>query len=266
MKAIILNDAAILSAGECDRLREFVRNGGTLIATGQSSYYSTDGKTTGDFALKDIFGVSFTGKFSRDWNYLVPEQGELISCDAPAPLVRTTTAKVLARLAEPMFDKDDFEHFASYHSNPPAPAGEFAAMTVNRFGQGTCVYLAQSILVKQLESQQAFAERVFREYASSSILLSCNAPPCVEVTLLRSTKKSSYLLCLVNYQDEPENVPVSNIAVSITLPGSAIATACTSVAANEPVAVERADRRLSFRISRLETIEMIEIETKESNA
>ena len=50
-----------------------MHDGGTLIATGMSSYYDVNGNTTGDFALKDVLGVSFSGKFSKDWNYLVPE-------------------------------------------------------------------------------------------------------------------------------------------------------------------------------------------------
>lgn len=262
LKSIIINDAAFLSRAEVDRLRQFVHGGGTLIATGLTSYYDLDGNTSGDFALNDLFGVSFAGSFSKDWNYLVSPDGEQVSNDVPCPLVVATSATVLARLAEPIFDRDDLEHFAAYHSNPPTAPGPHVAMTVNRFGRGTCVYLCSSIFAKQQESQQSFCERLLRKYAPSSILTACHAPPCVEVTLLRGTRSRTYLLCLVNYQEEPENVPVHDADVELTLSADRV-IAWRSVAGTPFVRGVQDGSRLTLHIPRIDTIEMIEIQTQE---
>lgn len=259
LKTIIVNDASFMSADEVDRLRRFVQDGGTLIATGMTSYYDLDGRTSGDFALKDVFGVSFSGAFSKHWNYLAPEAGELISNDVPGPLVNATTAEVVARVAEPLFDRDDLEHFASYHSNPPGAPGSHAAMTVNRFGRGTCVYLFSSLLAKQQEAQQAFGESLLRRFAPSSIITAADAPPCVEVTLLRATRGAAYLLCFVNFQEEQQNVPVHGISVTVRLPCGGTPRDCRSVATGREVRYEREGDRLTFRVPRLETIEMIEL-------
>ncbi len=265
LKSIIVNDASFMSAAEAERLRRFVRDGGTLIATGMTSYYDLDGATSGDFALADVFGVKFTGRFSKPWNYLAADQGELISSDVVCPLVDATTATVLARVTESWFDRDDFEHYASFHSNPPGKPGPHAALTVNRYGHGTCVYLYSSFLSKQQESQQAFGESILRRFAASSIILACNAPSCVEVTLLRGTRSSAYLLCLVNHQDKFPNVPVHDISLTIALPDGGTPAACRSVGAGGPIEYAKESNRLSFHIPKLETIEMIHIELKEAH-
>jgi hypothetical protein len=260
LKTVIVNDASFMSGEEVERLRRFVHDGGTLIATGMTSYYDLDGNTSGDFALKDVLGVSFTGNFSKHWNYLAPEEGEQISNDVPGPLVNATTASVLARVAESMFDRDDLEHYASYHSNPPAKPGPHAALAVNQFGRGTCVYLYSSLLAKQQEAQQAFGESLLRRFAPSSIVRASDAPPCVEITLLRGARAGSYFLCLVNYQEEPRNVPVHGVTVTVRLPGGEMPKACRSVATGREVRYERDEDRLAFHVPRVDTMEMIEIQ------
>lgn len=260
LKTIIVNDASFMSAEEAERLRQFVHAGGTLIATGMTSHADLDGRSAGDFALKDVFGVAFTGKFSKHWNYLGAQSGELISNDVPAPLVTETTANVLARVVEPMFDRDDLEHFASYHSNPPGKPSPYAAMTVNQFGRGTCVYLYSSLLAKQQEAQQAFGESLLRRFAPSSIIIASDAPPCVEITLLRSPHRPAYLLCFVNFQEEPRNLPVHGVSVTLRPPCGGRPRACRSVSTGHDVPFEREDDRLTFRVPRLDTMEMIELE------
>lgn len=264
LKSIIINDAAYMSAEETARIRQFVQKGGTLIATGLTSLYDQDGQSSGDFALKDVFGVSYTGKFSKHWNYVVPAEGEMISNDVPGPLVNATTALVLARVAEPLYDRDDLEHFMAYHSNPPGPPGPHAALTVHHFGRGTCVYLHSSLLAKQQESQQLFGASIFQKFAPSSILLSCDAPESVEVTLLRGTRAGTYLLCLVNYQHTLPNIPIHDIHLVVRLPCGGTASRCRSVATNHAVEFDREVDALRVTIPRLETVEMIEIEMKEN--
>ena len=67
---LIINNAAYLSGSECKRIRAFVRNGGTLLATGKTSLYSETGESSGNFQLADVFGVFFTGKECGPVSYL----------------------------------------------------------------------------------------------------------------------------------------------------------------------------------------------------
>ena len=260
LNAIYVGNAAYMDAQEVARLREFVRGGGTLIATGLTSYYNLEGKTSGDFALADVFGVSTSGEMSKRVHFVARDgQPRHVLCDRPAPLVEPAGAKVLAHLAEPTFEPDDAERWASIHSNPPGRLTGFAAMTINEFGRGKCIYLASSLLAMQQDAQQSFGVELFGNYAPSNIILKTNAPVCMEITLLKSSTQSAYLLCFVNYQDELPNVPVRDIVVTLRLPGGWVPTACRTVSDRRDAEFEKAGEQLTFRLKRIETGEMIEI-------
>lgn len=57
-RVLILPDTACLSDAQCQIIREFVRNGGGLVASGETSLCDEIGRPRADFALKDLFGVS----------------------------------------------------------------------------------------------------------------------------------------------------------------------------------------------------------------
>jgi len=61
-KLLILPNIAALSDSQCDQLRAFVKRGGSIVATYETSLYDETGKPRGNFALKDLFGVSFENK------------------------------------------------------------------------------------------------------------------------------------------------------------------------------------------------------------
>jgi Hypothetical glycosyl hydrolase 6/Beta-galactosidase trimerisation domain len=61
-KTLILPNLAALSDTQCDQLRSFVSNGGSILATHETSLYDESGKRRNNFALADLFGVDWTGK------------------------------------------------------------------------------------------------------------------------------------------------------------------------------------------------------------
>ena len=61
-KLLILPNIAALSDKQCDQLRKFVEQGGSLVATFETSLYNEEGVQRKDFGLSDIFGVSFNNK------------------------------------------------------------------------------------------------------------------------------------------------------------------------------------------------------------
>ncbi|QHT70732.1 hypothetical protein GXP67_30830 [Rhodocytophaga rosea] len=58
-KLLILPNIAALSDAQCSQLRAFVENGGSIVATFETSLYNEEGKQRTDFGLKDLFGVSY---------------------------------------------------------------------------------------------------------------------------------------------------------------------------------------------------------------
>jgi len=61
-KSLILPNIAALSDAQCRQIREFVRRGGSLIATHETSLYDEWGVRRTEFGLADLFGVTFKGR------------------------------------------------------------------------------------------------------------------------------------------------------------------------------------------------------------
>lgn len=57
-KLLVLPNVAALSTEQCDQLRNFVEEGGSLLATFETSLYDETGKRRTDFGLAGLFGVS----------------------------------------------------------------------------------------------------------------------------------------------------------------------------------------------------------------
>jgi hypothetical protein len=60
-KTLILPNIAALSDAQCDQLRSFVKNGGSLVATYETSLCDEWGVKRSDFGLASLFGVRFKG-------------------------------------------------------------------------------------------------------------------------------------------------------------------------------------------------------------
>lgn len=214
-KVIIIANARFMSREECQRLREFVAAGGTLIATGKTSLMDWYGHTTGDFALADVFGVRYSGRDSGKICYTKDEENTILS-DIPAPLVTADTASVLARINMPDYPWNDPEHYASIHSNPPGKTtSDHAAIAVNRFGKGTCLYIAANFMMLRQHSQQTYTDQLLKPYLPAFVTACENLPPSVEVTWLRSGTGNAMLLGVVNYQEELPNIPLHDVKIEV---------------------------------------------------
>ena len=61
-KVLILPNAAALSNAQVATIREFVQNGGGLVATCETSLFDELGHPRPNFALADLFGVDYAGR------------------------------------------------------------------------------------------------------------------------------------------------------------------------------------------------------------
>jgi hypothetical protein len=60
-RALLLPNVAILSDGQCQQLRDYVRAGGSLMASFETSLYDEDLKPRANFGLSDLMGVNKAG-------------------------------------------------------------------------------------------------------------------------------------------------------------------------------------------------------------
>jgi len=60
-RTLIFPNIAALSDAQCQQIRDFVRDGGSVIATFETSLYDEWGVRRNDFGLSSIFGVTYAG-------------------------------------------------------------------------------------------------------------------------------------------------------------------------------------------------------------
>ncbi len=81
-KVLILPEAVCLDDGQCAAIRDFVRAGGRVIATGAVSLFDGDGRPRADFALSDVIGAQFQQHAAPEPSYLMLHDRRLLP---PAP-------------------------------------------------------------------------------------------------------------------------------------------------------------------------------------
>lgn len=258
LHTLIINNALVMSETEVERVRAFVRDGGTLVASGLTSLQRPDGSSSGDFALADVFGVSYSGAMSRRVNYLKFPDQAFVLCNQPAPLVCLNGGQALAELAEPRFDPDAAE-YASIHSNPPGRLSGSPGLVLHPYGKGRCIYIAPAVMALQQDSQQTFAANLLREYAPGCEVVETNAPAAVEITIMRSAAQDTFLVSFVNYQKELPNVPVREIGVGLCLT-SQLPRACRLTSTGQDLPFDTTNGLFRFVVPQVETIEMVEID------
>jgi Hypothetical glycosyl hydrolase 6/Beta-galactosidase trimerisation domain len=80
-RTLILPNIAALSTRQCDQLRTFVQNGGSLIATYETSLYDEWGARQPDFGLADLFKANYDGHEG-------PMQNSYLNLAGPHPLLK----------------------------------------------------------------------------------------------------------------------------------------------------------------------------------
>ncbi|MDP9051731.1 MAG: Tat pathway signal protein, partial [Acidobacteriota bacterium] len=99
---LVLPNLASMSNSQVESVRRFVSNGGSLVATDETSLYDEYGDRRPDFALGDLFGAQYTGRrvgprnaSATDHSYLrlTPDVGQ----DVDGPRHRDEPAKSAAR-------------------------------------------------------------------------------------------------------------------------------------------------------------------------
>ncbi len=84
-RALLIANAAYLRDGECEAIREYVRAGGSLLATFETSRYNEWGELRGDFGLRDVFGVSVAGEVAG------PHNNSYMRIERPHPILKSFT-------------------------------------------------------------------------------------------------------------------------------------------------------------------------------
>ena len=213
--ALYLPNVACMSGKVAARLREWVRAGGRIFATFETSLYDEFGMRREDLALGDVFGVKSLGRIvgprRRDF---MKGQGSSPLLDGlahrdmlPSPVyylrVEATGGETLARY---------FETMAGPYDGLPGLTND-AALVVSRFGQGMAVYwsgdIGNTINGFHIAELDRFVANAARMLSPPAVELE-NVPGSVELVHRSQLAGRRHLVHLVNFTGEMTR-PVVNI-------------------------------------------------------
>lgn len=216
-KVLCLTNEVALTDKQAEAVRRFVSDGGGLIATGETSLYSEKGERRPDFALNDLFGVSYVETLAAEKRTL--EFGGLqniteglekykIDYDEPMTVVKAGKGKTDGWLVDINKEK----------RNVPV-------VITNTFGLGRVVYIPARLDSIQCEKLTPAIEKLFSNSVSwvsqGNMPVQIQADATVGVTLFDQPGRR--ILHLLNYnadtiKDYDMIGPVRNIKIKMSIP------------------------------------------------
>jgi hypothetical protein len=141
-RMLLLPENALLDKRLAQEIREYVRNGGALLAFGHASLFDEMAGKRDNFALNDVFGADLTGNLPGYKQFVAT--GEIASSlplNQPALEVKPSTGKVLGTWAS---------------------AGDAPAIIENQFGKGQVIYVsaAETVFGEGSAMLEELAERL----------------------------------------------------------------------------------------------------------
>jgi len=209
-KLVLLPENLVTSMAEEERLRAYVAGGGTLLACHSASLLDDMGRKRANFGLADVFGLDYAGSYTDGTTYVQPTATELkkdlldirMMMRGEAIRPRLGSAEPLASYAYPIAERTDEHYVWPTFYNPPGPLSEHAAITLNRFGKGRCLYVAFPLAtnVAQRSDADPRPAQLFCNVVNLLLpgpFLRTNAPHQVEV--LANRWHDGYAIHLMNY-------------------------------------------------------------------
>ena len=239
---IILPNVRCMSDRETALLKDYVRNGGNLIATYATSLYDGEGKPRADYGLAELFGVQYAGKKENtrrdNYQYIVNKKHPVVEADSSqtellfnagyTALCKPTANAAVVCTWVPTIqnqppDKSWVEKFST----------EYPTVVENKYGKGKVLYFSNqpdllSYLVGHPDPRNMLL-RSIKYLAGNAIPIESTAPSSVNIGLTRSLlRPGQYILSLVNTTSGPvrpirELIPVNNISVKLRLDGRSVA-------------------------------------------
>lgn len=221
-KVIIIPNVLAFDENAESVIREFVGNGGLIIAELGASLYNFKGEKNSNFALSDVFGISTSGQYKRhrNYNYFFIDPESEISRGTrtslfPLPLLSidihpNSDTEILGKALE------DFPGVYVPLTNP-----KDTLITRHRFGNGEAIYFAggmgQMYTDYHVREYKMFVNNIISDHIKDRIKFE-DAPTHLEVVLRE--QEGRMILHLVNYQVGPTRpfeklTPVYDLKIKI---------------------------------------------------
>ncbi len=275
---VILPNVRWMSDNEIELLKNYVKEGGNLVATYASSLFNEVGKERNDFGLSELFGVQYAGKRENtrkdNYQYILNKKHPVVEPDSSKTELLFNAG--YTALSKPIKDATVICTWVPTIQNQPPDKSwvkefskEFPTIVENKYGKGKVMYFANQPDVLSYDTghpdPRNLLLRTFRYLAGSSIPIETNAPSSVHIGLTRSLqKKGEYILSLVNTSSGPvrpirELIPVHDITIKLNLEGRSLGN-YKVLRSQGDCRVKAMGQNIELRISRLEDFCAIHIQ------
>ncbi len=240
VKVLCLPNCACLSDGQAQVIREYVRAGGKLLASFETSLYDENGKMRADFALGDVLGVSFTGlakDTSKDCYQMVRDAGHPLLSGMGSDKTRFLMSGGKTLLVTP---NGDGEAACTYVPMIPNQYPEqawirleetgFPTVYLHAFGAGEAVYFANTVeaLVHQNGHEDFYnlVHNALNVLRAGHWQIQTEAPDSLHIGYTKSlSDPSSRVLSFINVLTGQRRTvkrlhPSTPFAVTLHLPGA----------------------------------------------
>jgi hypothetical protein len=175
-ETLVLPEVEVLGSAQIEVIRDWVRQGGTLLATGKCGLIDEKGQPRSNFPLADVFGVDLvsedkkyaydpSGKFKEDVISIYLEStGHALSKSLAVSTVglpgsflrlRQTSGQEVLRYRLPFMIEDMANHkWFNWGPPPPGPEMGGPAAVFNDFGKGQSLYVGVNLF-------QAMSSKLF---------------------------------------------------------------------------------------------------------
>jgi hypothetical protein len=222
---IILPNAPCFNKEEADKITDFVRNGGNIISTFETSLYNgDDGEKLGDFQLKDVLGIADTGDVFGPLNYdyvSLEDMGHFSLKTITQKLTYAPTYGLKLKASEkakvPVFFCKPLR--GSYAGKPKS--SDFPFIIDNIYGKGRSIYFAGtfggSLDKFHFPEYYQIVDNLVSELSKPIVELE-HAPSSVEVNIRRG--EASIFLYLINFTSSmvrpiQKIVPCTNLKINL---------------------------------------------------
>jgi hypothetical protein len=233
-KCLVLPNIACLSDSQCRQLTEYVNNGGSIVATYETSLYDEWGTLRKNFGLSELFGAAFAGAVDRRM------QNSYIHLEHPHPLLHglEDTPRIINGTARvhttsttsskaPMTLIPSYPDLPMEDVYPRIATTDIPAVHLNEIGRARVVYFPSDIDRTFWEVLAGDHLTLLRNAVVWAVnkepVLTVSGPGVLDLTVWR--QKSSITVHLVNLTNPMmmkgplrEIIPITNQSVRVKLP------------------------------------------------
>ena len=212
-KTLILPNCACLSAHQIENIKDYVRGGGTIIATYETSHYDEIGRRASDLQLGDLFGVTSLNKPN--------EMGAIDNISVTDPAFRDLSQTLIpATMRNLAIENRGGEGAAYFHEKMKSPYSELPpvssspALMLNSYGKGRTAYFPGTFgglyWKFRFPEYMALLAGLVTKFNPAGLCFK-GLPQSVEVVVRRQEKSGRRLIHLISSLEGGASRPVEYI-------------------------------------------------------